>query len=77
MLDKLIRLIRRKQIKEAVLIKERLMKILYNPFVKQYYWVLFNPKKRIWEWHRPASTAEMLEWSNQTIGEWKGEETDG
>jgi len=47
---------------ESKLIRERRMKMLFNPFNEKYMWVILNPKTRIWEWDREATQYEIDEW---------------
>jgi hypothetical protein len=78
MLEKLIALFRgNKQVRQSPLIQERLMKILFNPFVEKHYWVVLNPKTRTWEWLEEATEREIVEWEGETIAEWKGESKNG
>jgi hypothetical protein len=75
MLEKLIALFRKKS--SSPYIQKRLMKILFNPFVEKHYWVVFDPKKRIWEWYREALPFEVENWKDQVIGEWNKENNNG
>jgi hypothetical protein len=78
MLDKLIALFRQnKPVKKSPLIQERLMKIMWNPYNEKYYWCIFNPNTRTWEWNREALPFEVDTWKGETVAEWKGDNING
>lgn len=73
MLEKLIALFRLGGVsKERKLIKERQMKILFNPFNQKWMWVRLNPRIRTWEWLHEATPEEVEIWQGEVIQEWKG-----
>lgn len=59
MLEKLIALFRRSRTPQRKLIRERLMKIIYNPFNNKWMWTKFNPASRTWEWFEEALPIEV------------------
>ena len=54
-------------------LKDRRMKIMWNPYNEKYYWCILNPSTHVWEWTKEAQSFEVASWKGDTIADWKGE----
>jgi hypothetical protein len=55
------------------LIKERQVKLIFNPFSEKWMWTQLNPKSRTWEWKREATPDEIEKYKDVVFPEKQGE----